>query len=226
MAKILLVEDDRDLACMMSACLAFDHYAVELVRNGEEAIARLRTYNYDLVLLDWGLPGMSGVDICKQFRDVGGITPILMITARNAVAEKEEGLDSGADDYLTKPFDMKELSARIRALIRRSAGKFSRRNLEFDNIVLEPENFRVTRAGCDLALSAKEFAILELLMRNPGQVFSADSLINHVWKADEAAASPESVRQHIMNLRRKLEFDEHKTVIQTVRGIGYKLGLQ
>jgi DNA-binding response OmpR family regulator len=222
MAKILLVEDDRELSCMISACLAFDHYAVESVVDGKEAIARLRNYSYDLLLLDWGLPEMSGVEVCRKFRDAGGVTPILMVTARGAISEKADGLDSGADDYLTKPFDMTELSARIRALLRRSDGKYRNHNLVFQNIVLEPNNFRVTRSSVDIALSAKEFALLEIFMRHPGQIFPINSLINHVWSAGELV-SHESVRQHIMNLRKKLEFDDNQPVIQTVRGLGYKL---
>lgn len=222
MAKILLVEDDRELGVMISACLAFDHYVVESVSDGAEAIARLRAYSYDLVLLDWCLPGISGLEICRRFRDVGGITPILMVTARNEVSQKEEGLDSGADDYLTKPFDMKELSARVRALLRRSEGKFRRKYLQFEGIVLEPDNFRVSSDGHDITLSVKEFALLELLMRHPGQVFSPDALINHIWTADEVA-SHDSVRQHVMNLRKKLECAGHGDAIKTIRGAGYKL---
>lgn len=225
MAKILLVEDDRELGCMISTCLAFDHYFVECVADGDEAIARLKLYGYDLILLDWELPKVSGIDICRRFRDFGGNTPILMVTARSKVTEKTEGLDSGADDYLTKPFDMAELSSRVRALLRRSGGKFRPQDLQFEDIVLVPTDFLARRAGVDLLLSAKEFVLLEFFMRHPGRIFSADALINHVWRAEENP-SLESVRQHIMNLRRKLESGGRSPVIQTIRGVGYKLDVR
>ena len=222
MSKILLVEDDRELGNMITACLQYDHYTVESVQDGKEAIARLKVYDYALVLLDWGLPGMSGIEICKKFRAVGGTTPILMLTARADVAGKEEGLDSGADDYLAKPFDMKELSARIRALLRRASGSLASNKLTFQDIVLEPQNFRVTRNGRDIVLLNKEFALLELFMRHPKQVFSVDSLINHVWKAEEDC-SAETVRQQIKNLRKKIELDGAEPIIHNIRGVGYKL---
>lgn len=167
---------------------------------------------------------MSGLSICQNFRAAGGTTPILMLTARREIVEKEQGLDSGADDYLTKPFDMKELSARIRALLRRGGDKLAANTLSFDDISLEPGNFRVTRAGSEVNLVAKEFALLELFMRHPGRLFSADSLITHVWMADEAS-SQESIRQHIKNLRKKLDSAGGRPVIHTVRGVGYKLDI-
>jgi DNA-binding response OmpR family regulator len=222
MAKILLVEDDRELGCIISACLSFDHFTVEHVENGSEAVARLRTYQYDLVILDWGLPGMSGLNVCQNFRAAGGTTPILMLTARGDIVEKEQGLDSGADDYLTKPFDKRELTARIRALLRRAGDKLAANALSFDDLTLEPNNFRVTRAGVEVNLVAKEFALLELFMRHPGRLFSPEALISQVWMSDEAS-SPESIRQHIKNLRKKLDAKRGASVIQTVRGVGYKL---
>lgn len=222
MAKILLVEDDRELGCIISACLSFDHYTVESVHDGLEAMARLRTYHYDAIILDWALPSMSGLAICEDFRAVGGTTPILMLTGKHDIAEKEQGLDSGADDYLTKPFDKRELSARIRALLRRSGDKLAANTLSFKNIVLEPDNFRVTRGGTEVNLVAKEFAMLELFLRHPGRLFSTDDLISQVWMSDEAS-SEQSIRQHIKNLRKKLDSAGGPPVIHTVRGVGYKL---
>jgi DNA-binding response OmpR family regulator len=223
MAKILLVEDDNELRLMIATCLSFEHYTVESAENGDDAWARLKTYQYHLVILDWALPGMTGVEICKSFRRAGGTTAILMLTAKDKSGEKEEGLDSGADDYLTKPFDNKEFLARIRALLRRTSGRLTDTTLVYDQIVLEPNNFRVHRSGVDVPLVAKEFALLELFMRHPGRMFSVESLISHVW-TDNENTSPESVRQHIKNLRRKLESVEDKPLIETVRGVGYRFG--
>jgi len=222
MAKILLVEDDLELGTMISACLSYDHYTVEFIGDGQQAVVLLKASSYDLIILDWGLPGMSGIELCQGFRAVGGTTPILMLTARREIEERERGLDSGADDYLTKPFDMKELSARIRALLRRSGGRLAQNDLSFGEIVLQPTHFTAKYKDADLGLVAKEFALLELLMRHPGRVFDADEIISRVWTNDEVS-SHESVRQHIKNIRRKLDAAGCPSVIQTIRGVGYKL---
>ncbi len=224
MARILLVEDDRELGGMITSCLRFDHYTVELERDGNEALERIKLYRYDLLILDWGLPGLSGLDICKKYRASGGRVPILMLTARSHVTEKEEGLDSGADDYLSKPFDMKELSARIRALLRRASGNPASNQLEFSDLVLEPSSFRVLCKGKEVTLLTKEFALLELFMRHPKQVLSTNSIINQIWK-DGQPCSAESVRQQIKNLRKKLEAAGSSPLIQNIRGAGYKLDI-
>lgn len=221
MAKILLVEDEPDFSELIAGWLKNDHYLIESVENGEDAMDRLRFYKYDLVILDWMLPGISGVDVCKRYRSSGGTTPILMLTAKRHVDEKEAGLDAGADDYLTKPFELKELSARIRALLRRPSA-FSGNVLKVGNLVLESNSFKVTRDGEDIQLLPKEFALLEFLMRHPNQVFSAEAILDRVWSSD-SEASPETIRTYIKRLRKKLDVEGTPSLLCTVHGVGYKL---
>lgn len=221
MAKILVVEDEPDFSELVGEWLKNQHHVVEIVGNGEDALDRLRFYKYDIVVLDWMLPGVSGLEVCKTFRSNGGTTPILLLTAKKHVDEKEAGLDAGADDYLTKPFEMKELSARIRALLRRPQA-FAGAVLQVGDLVLEPNTYKVTRNGEDLVLLPKEFALLEFLMRYPNQVFSAEALLDRVWSSD-SEASPETIRTYIKRLRKKIDIDGHPSVLSTVHGVGYKL---
>lgn len=221
MAKILIVEDEIDLATPIAQYLGEENHLVEICSNGQDALERLRVYQYDLLILDWMLPGVSGVDICRKFRSQGGDTPILMLTARSEIEEKETGLDAGADDYLTKPFHLKELAARIRALLRRP-GQASNTELVVADLVLDSKLVKVTRAGHEIQLLPKEFSLLEFLMRHPSQVFSADHLIDRVWSSD-SLAMPETVRTHIKTLRRKIDLPGHPGLIKTVHGVGYKI---
>lgn len=221
MAKILVVEDEPDFSELVGEWLKSQHHVVEIVGSGEDALDRLRFYKYDIVVLDWMLPGVSGLDVCKEFRSHGGTTPILLLTAKRHVDEKEQGLDAGADDYLTKPFEMKELSARIRALLRRPQA-FAGAVLQVGDLVLEPNTYKVTRNGEDLTLLPKEFALLEFLMRHPNQVFSAEALLDRVWSSD-SEASPETIRTYIKRLRKKIDVDGQPSVLSTVHGVGYKL---
>jgi DNA-binding response OmpR family regulator len=221
MAKILLVEDEPDFSILIGEYLKTEHHVVEAVETGEDALDRLRFYKYDVVILDWMLPQLSGLEVCKRYRGTGGTTPILLLTAKKHVDEKEQGLDAGADDYLTKPFEMKELSARIRALLRRPQA-FSGSVLQVGNLVLEPNTYRVTRSGDDISLLPKEFALLEFLMRHPNQVFSAEALLDRVWSSD-SEASPETIRTYIKRLRKKIDLDGQPSILSTVHGVGYKL---
>ena len=222
MAKILVVEDDQDVCRVVCNSLSYDHHTVEAVHDGNSALERLGAYNYDLIVLDWQLPGISGVEVLKQFRASGGDTCILMLTGRAGIADKESGLDAGADDYLTKPFLTRELLARVRALLRRGAGRLKDNDLRFGNVELNPLSFRVVRDGQEVRLSAKEFALLEFLMRHPRMVFSPEALIARVWTADEDT-SAEIVRSHIKNLRKKLDFAGRPSILHTVHGVGYKV---
>jgi DNA-binding response OmpR family regulator len=222
MAKILIVEDEPDLAEPVRAYLTHEHHLVEVVADGNEAVERLRFYKYDLIIMDWMLPGMHGVDVCKHFRAGGGTTPILMLTSRKQVNDKITGLDSGADDYLTKPFDVQEIAARVRALLRRPSAVTSN-VLTARNLVLETSTFRVTRDGEEISLLPKEFALLEFFMRHPNQVFSAEALLDRVWSS-ESEASPETIRTYIKRLRQKIDIKgEKNSIISTVHGVGYKL---
>lgn len=221
MAKILIVEDEIDLAAPVRDSLAREHHLVEIVDRGPEALEHLRLYKYDLIILDWMLPGMSGLDICQAFRATGGTTPVLMLTARAEVDDKELGLDSGADDYLTKPFHLKELLARVRALLRRPQPVTSR-VLAAGDLSLDPAARRVTKAGKEIHLLPKEFSLLEFLMRHPNQVFSAEALIERIWESD-TMAMPDTIRTHIKTLRRKVDSEGRPSLIATVHGVGYKL---
>lgn len=219
MAKILLVEDEFDIYEPVRAHLAHEHHQIEVVTNGREALNRLRFYNYDLIILDLILPGLDGMEVCRKFRKEGGTTPVLMLTARSTTSERVTGLDAGADDYLVKPFEFSELSARARALLRRPS-VFSGNVLSSGLITLDLTAHRVTLAGNELQLLPKEFAILEFFMRHPNQVFSQEAIMDRVWKS-ESDASPETVRTYIRRLRQKITVSGSRCPIQTVHGIGY-----
>lgn len=221
MAKILVVDDDTLLANMIADFLRAQQYTIELAFNGADAEELLSNYHYDAVVIDWGLPEKTGIEVVKKFRFEGGTSPILMLTGRDTIDEKETGLDTGADDYLTKPFHMKELSARLRALLRRTAPS-KRSTLCAGDLILDPVAHRITRDGVELTLHPREFALLEHLMRNPNQVFSAESLLDRVWKSD-ASVGPEGVRASIKRLRKKIDVEGQVSLIETVYGVGYKL---
>jgi DNA-binding response OmpR family regulator len=221
-AKILLVEDDMGLSRMVRDWLTFEHHLVETADNGRDGLDKLQFYQYDLVILDWELPEMTGPEICKEFRSRGGTTPVLMLTGKGTINDKESGYDAGVDDYLTKPFHMKELSLRLKALLRRGGAGLQTDTLKFRDLELEPASHRVTRQGRDLALLPKEFALLEFLMRHPNQVFSAEALLSRVW-ASETDTTVDAVSTCIKRLRKKVDVDGQTSVIKTVHGVGYKL---
>jgi DNA-binding response OmpR family regulator len=223
MAKILFVEDDANLAEMVLEWLKFEHHSVEWVKDGRSGLDQLRFGGYDVAIIDWNVPTVSGLDICKEHRAAGGTTPIIMLTAMNTVANKETGLDSGADDYLTKPFSVKELAARIRALLRRPSSATSN-ILKAQKLTLDPSKHKVTKNGADLHLLPKEFALLEFFMRHPEEVFSSDALLQRVWHSESEATS-EAVRTCLKRLRKKIDEtdDEAQSIIQTIPRIGYRL---
>lgn len=219
MAKILVVEDDQALASMMQKWLQFEHHTVEAVHDGQQGLENLKFYKYDAVILDWDLPRMSGPEVCKQFRASGGTSPVIMLTGKNAVDDKITGLESGADDYLTKPFNMKELSARLRAVMRRPT-EYKGDVLTSGDIVLDAKQMRVTRGGQDVGLSQAEFALLQFLMRNHTQVFSPEALLDRIWHSS-SDVSPAAIRTHIKNVRKKLDVDGADSIIRNVHGVGY-----
>jgi OmpR-family two-component system manganese-sensing response regulator len=224
MAKILLVEDDRNLSSVIQACLESDRHNVDAVERGVMAMAALRTQAYDVLILDWNLPDMTGLDICKQFRNSGGAVPVLMLTAKGSVGDKTTALDAGADDYVVKPFEPSELLARVRALLRRPQAVVAH-VLKVSDLELDTRTLQAKRADTAVELSAKEGAILELLMRYPNQSFTAEAIIQRLWSSD-TMTSPETIRTHIKNLRKKLATGEHDEFIKSIRNLGYRLALE
>jgi DNA-binding response OmpR family regulator len=216
--RILLVEDDLLLGDGIRAGLSLAGYAVDWVRDGGPALAALASHQYDACVLDLGLPGQGGIALLQALRRRGDLTPVLVLTARDTQADKIGGLDAGADDYLTKPFDLGELQARIRALLRRAGGQ-AQPVLSHRDVTLDPASKRVTRAGREVALSAREFALLEALMRHPQHIRSRAQLEESLYAWGEEAGS-NTVEVYIHHLRKKLGAD----FIRTVRGLGYQLG--
>lgn len=221
MAKILIVEDDRQLSGLIVDWLTGEGHLPEPVYKGKDGLERLQFYKYDAVILDWELPELSGPEICQTYRNSGGETPILMLTGKREIEEKEEGLDSGADDYLTKPFHLKELSARLRALLRRPAA-VNKTVLTAGDITLSPSSRQVCKGNEELSLQPKEFALLEFLMRHPNQPFSSEAILDRVW-ASESDAAPDTVRIQIMRLRHKIDVPGKESMIRTVHRVGYML---
>ncbi|MBX9953199.1 MAG: response regulator transcription factor [Candidatus Obscuribacterales bacterium] len=221
MAKIVVVEDDKDLVNLIKGILSVERHTVDSVHDGHEALTIIQMHPYDLVILDWMLPGRTGTEICKDYRARGGSAPILMLTAKSTIDERAEGLDSGADDYLTKPFHPKEFSARVRALLRRPQSVMSK-TLKAADIELDPSQVKVFKANKEIHLLPKEFALLELFLRYPTQVFSAESLLDRVWNTD-SSASLDTVRTYIKTLRKKIDTNPKESLIRTVHGVGYSL---
>ncbi len=220
MSKLLLVEDDQALAMATQAWLENERHAVDIVGNGREALEYVKSSAYDLIILDWELPELSGIDICRNLRDSGIQTPILMLTGKTAIKEKKLGLDTGADDYLTKPFNMEELSARVRALLRRPVA-LKKDTLQVRNIELDTVSGRVTKDGKQIHLLPKEFSLLQFFMRHPNEVFSAESILVRVWPTDSEATT-QSLRPYINRLRGKIETPGEAPLICTVHGMGYR----
>ncbi len=221
MAKILMVEDDVNFASKLREFLQTEQHVVDMAHSAEDGWQFLETYKYDVCIFDWNLPGMTGVDLCKKFRAGGGATPVLMLTGKSQIDDKEEGFDSGADDYLNKPFDVRELTARIRALTRRRP-LIQQPKITIGNLTLDSPSSKITRDGVALQLQPKEFVLLEFLMKNPNQVFSSKLLLERLWNADKEA-SEDTIRTYMKTLRRKISSSEEKCPIKTVHGLGYKL---
>lgn len=221
MPKVLVVEDDDNMREIIVDWLEAEHYSVEESANGKDAQDKLAVYSYDLVILDWQLPELSGLDLLKKLRAQGDKTPVIMLTGKKLIDEKELGLDSGADDYLTKPFHVKELTARIRSLLRRSSGSATN-VLRVREIELDPSSFTVKKNGMEVQLAKREFAVLEFFMRNPNKVFSVEALLERVW-ASESDSSELAVRTCLKKLRQKIEAEGERPLIKTVHGVGYKL---
>jgi len=224
MARILVVEDERDLSKLIADWLKRDHHLVEQVYDGRSALEQMTATSFDVVVLDWMLPEMPGTEVCRRYRQSGGNAAIIMLTAKQSLDDKAEGFESGVDDYLTKPFQLKELAMRVKALLRRSTTDHNTR-LSLRNIELDIENHRVLKNGKEVHLLPKEFRLLEFLLRHPQRVFSADELLDSVWEM-ETNAHHDTVRGHVTRLRKKLDAEGEPSVILTVHGVGYKLGIE
>ncbi|HEY9777896.1 MAG TPA: response regulator transcription factor [Planktothrix sp.] len=221
MAKILMVEDDVNFAQKVREFLQVDQHVVDLAHNGEDGWQFINAYQYDLLILDWSMPGMTGLELCKKYRTGGGLSPVLMLTGKDGIDDKETGLDSGADDYLTKPFHARELSARIRALTRRKATLQSDK-ITIGKLTLDCGAYKLMKEGKEVQLQPKEYALLEFLMKNSNKVFSAKALLERLWDAD-AEASEDTIRTYMKTLRRKIAPAEEVCPIKTVHGLGYKM---
>jgi heavy metal response regulator len=219
--RILVVEDERRIASFIKQGLEEERYAVDVVYDGEEALDWVDAADYDLIVLDVLIPKKDGIQVCRELRTQGNKVPILMLTARDAIEDRVRGLDSGADDYLVKPFAFQELLARIRALLRRS-GEVKIPRLQVGDLVLDTIAHRATRSGRVIELTAREYALLEFLMRHPGQVLSRTQIAEHVWNYDFFSTS-NVVDVYIRYLRRKVDKGFEIKLIQTVRGVGYKI---
>jgi DNA-binding response OmpR family regulator len=220
MAKILLVEDDQNTATTLKGCLELQNHNVEICHDGDEGFHLLSNYKYDLVILDWELPGLSGLEILKKLNKETRKTYILMLTGKTNIADREAGLDEGADDYLVKPFEPRELIARVRAVLRRASQTHGPVLIARD-IELDPVTCRVVRDGEEIKLLPTEYALLEFFMRHPGEVFHVDAILEHVWKSDSEATNT-AVRTYMTRLRKKIDLATRAPYIATVHGLGYR----
>jgi two-component system, OmpR family, response regulator MprA len=218
--RILVIEDEPQIADLLRRGLIYEGYAAEVAPDGETGLAVARERPPDVVLLDLMLPGIDGLTVCRRLRAAGD-TPILILTAKDAVPDRVAGLDAGADDYLVKPFSFDELLARVRALLRRRRDG-ARETLHFGDLVLEPASRQVRRGNRRVELTAREFDLLALFLQNPRQVITRDTIYDRIWGYDFGSES-NIIEVYIRNLRNKLEADGGSRLIQTVRGVGYVL---
>lgn len=221
--KILIIEDEKRFAQTLKNQLKLE-YAVDLAFSAEEGKRLIKVYDYDLVILDIGLPDKDGISLCADFRACGIKSPVLMLTGEFAVDTKVRALDTGADDYLVKPFNIAELKARIRALLRRKANPYHPKTLTVGDLTVNVTDRTVRRGKKIIPLHRKEFQILEFFMRNPGKLITREKLIEHVWESG-AEANANVIDVHIKYLRDQIDKPFAKKLIKTVYGLGYKLGV-
>jgi two-component system response regulator MprA len=221
--RLLIVDDDPELRMFLRTELEIEGCACTEAASGQQALGLIRAESWDLLLLDWTLPDFSGVEICRRLRGSDDQTPVLMLTARDDVRERVEALDAGADDYLTKPFSIEELLARVRARLR-SASKASSEpeTLQLADLQLTPASREVSRGAESISLTGREFELLHLLLRQPNQVHSRQEILNAVW-GEQWVGDDNVLDVYIRALRRKLEREGRSTLIQTVRGVGFML---
>ena len=220
--KVLIVDDDRALRDALRRALALAGYEITLAEDGQQALAVVAAAAPDAIVLDVGLPGIDGLEVCRQLRGAGDRVPVLMLTARDAVADRIDGLDAGADDYLVKPFDVGELKARLRALLRRTGAESPPEELEFEELRLDSARHGLAAGDRFVELTRTEYDLLELLMRNPRRVLPHALIYDRVWGYDFGPAS-NALRVYIGYLRRKLDEVGARPLLHTVRGVGYVL---
>ena len=217
--RILVIEDDQSLNRIVSKHLREEGYAVDSCTRGDDGLDYIEGTAYDLIVLDWMLPGLDGISLLRQARACGCLSPVLLLTARDAVDDRVTGLDAGADDYLVKPFAFDELLARVRALLRRR-GMVKQSRLVLDDLTLDTATHSVSRAGQKIAMTSREYALLEYLLRNQGIVLTRSQIADHVWNCDFDYDS-NIVDVYIRYLRKKIDRDFAHPLIHTVRGFGY-----
>jgi DNA-binding response OmpR family regulator len=221
--RILVIEDDHNTGHFLKAALGERCYAVDLENDGEAGYRRARAEDYDLIVLDNMLPGKLGIDICRELREAGKTMPILMLSVESSTEKKVDLLRCGADDYVTKPFSIEEMTARIEALLRRPR-QMLEKQLQVDDLTLDRDTFGAMRGGTSVYLTLKEYELLEYLMRNQGRVVSRGMILEHVWDMNADLFS-NTIETHIMKLRRKIDTTGRKKLIHTVPGRGYKMSL-
>lgn len=221
MAKILLVEDDVTVAIMVEQMLMSKRHIVDVVDDGKQAIDLLRKHQYELLIVDWGLPTRTGPEICQWYRASGGTGKILFLTGHDTIDAKEFGFTSGADDYLTKPFDLRELVLRVDALLRRPE-QTKQDIVQAGRISLDRQKMSAARDGVEINLTDMEFALLEFFIQNPNRVFTNKMLLEHVWPAD-SERSQDTIRVAINKLRKKIDGDAETSIIKNLHGRGYML---
>ncbi|UYN90502.1 MAG: response regulator transcription factor [Anaerolineales bacterium] len=219
-ARILVIEDDEAILAFLRRGLGYEGYEVETAETGQKGLALAGGNRPDLVVLDWMLPGMDGLEVCKRLRAMGKI-PILMLTAKDSVNDRVQGLDAGADDYMVKPFNLDELMARIRALLRRTQTP-KEKSYSFGDLALDTGTRRAQRGERVIDLTAKEYELLELFMRNPRQVLTREQIYDNVWGYDFGGES-NIIEVYVRYLRQKLEVGKETRLLHTVRGMGYVL---
>ena len=220
-ARILLVEDEENLAKFIQMELSYEGYEVQVASDGLSGLMAARDQEPDLILLDWMLPGLTGVEVCRRLRATGSFVPVVLLTAKDEVGDRVTGLDAGADDYVVKPFSIEELLARVRAHLRRNQPQESDA-LQFQDLSLNRKTREVMRGNRGIELTAKEFDLLDYLIAHPRQVLTRDRILEEVWGYDFMGDS-NIIEVYIRYLRLKLEAEGEKRLIQTVRGVGYVL---
>ncbi len=223
MSKLLIIEDDKILSALVKQALTSQKYTVDTSFDGAEGLEMLLANQYACAIVDWELPNLIGPEICRAYRQHGGTTPIIMLTRRSRTSEKVTGFDSGADDYLPKPFDMDELYARLRGLMRRPA-EIKTQTIRVGDLIVDRERRSASVGGKELELSKKEFLMLELMVSNPGRLFSPESIIDGVWSLDDEI-TVWAVRSNIARIRSKIAAvdEDCAALIKTIYGQGYKI---